>query len=403
MNPAAPVQPSSVDVLVVGAGPAGSAAARLLARQGWSVRLVDQHPLGRDKVCGDGLIPDAHRALTRLGLLTAVMAQAQRVQHVGFVGPRGGRVDVPGQLAVLPRQQFDEILARAAVDAGAKFEQARYEAPLRDGDRVVGAQLRDASGTLREQTARWTLLATGAQPRALQAAELCLHQGPSAVALRAYVHAPSLVGRINALEIVMSRAVRPGYGWIFPAPGDRFNIGVGVANSHRGGRKKDVNLRQLFDHFVASYAPAAQLMQEGQLLGDLKGAPMRCTLQGAQPSRPGLMVIGEAMGSTYDFTGEGIGKAMETALLAADALLAHGSDDGAARAAYERGLQSLAPKYRMYARANTMYHVPGLIDLLIWRAGKSERLRQRMGRVLEETATPGDLITLRGLVKLFTE
>lgn len=389
------------DVLVIGAGPAGSAAARQLAMAGLRVRLIDQHPLGRDKICGDGLIPDAHRALARLGLLQTVMAEAQRIAQVGFVGPRGGRVEVPGQLAVLPRQQFDELLARAAIDAGAEFLQARFEALLEEGGRVVGARLRQGEQQI-ELRARWLLLATGAQPKALQAAGLCQRQSPSSVALRGYVHAPSLVGRINSLDIVMSRAVKPGYGWIFPAPDGRFNIGVGVANSHQGGRKKDINLRQLFDAFVADYAPAAALMREGQLLGELKGAPMRCTLQGATPSRPGLMVIGEAMGSTYDFTGEGIGKAMETALLAADAILTQ-PDDSAARAQYETGLAALAPKYRMYQRANTVYRIPGLIDLLIWRAGKSARLRQRMAGVLEETSTPGDLITLKGLVKLFTE
>lgn len=389
------------DVLVIGAGPAGSAAARQLAMAGLRALLIDQQPLGRDKICGDGLIPDAHRALARLGLLQTVMAKAQRVAQVGFVGPRGGRVEVPGQLAVLPRQQFDELLARAAIDAGAEFLQARFEALLEEGGRVVGARLRQGEQQI-ELRARWLLLATGAQPKALQAAGLCLRQSPSSVALRGYVHAPSLVGRINSLDIVMSRAVKPGYGWIFPAPDGRFNIGVGVANSHQGGRKKDINLRQLFDAFVADYAPAAALMREGELLGELKGAPMRCTLQGATPSRPGLMVIGEAMGSTYDFTGEGIGKAMETALLAADAVLTQ-PEEAAARAQYETGLAALAPKYRMYQRANTVYRIPGLIDLLIWRAGRSQRLRQRMAGVLEETSTPGDLITLKGLVKLFTE
>jgi hypothetical protein len=85
---------------------------------------------------------------------------------------------------------------------------------------------------------------------------------------------------------------------------------------------KDLNLRQLFDAFVAAYPPAQALMREGRLEGELKGAPLRCTLEGARFSRPGLMVIGEAAGSTYDFTGEGIGKAMQTGLLAADALIA---------------------------------------------------------------------------------
>ena len=107
------------DVLIIGAGPAGSACARVLAQAGLAVMLVDQHPAGRDKTCGDGLIPDAHQALARLGLLDAVMQRAQPVSHVGCIAPRGGRVDVPGSLAVLPRKELDALLLQAAQDAGA--------------------------------------------------------------------------------------------------------------------------------------------------------------------------------------------------------------------------------------------------------------------------------------------
>ncbi|MDC6170539.1 NAD(P)/FAD-dependent oxidoreductase, partial [Paucibacter sp. XJ19-41] len=84
-EPAVPVVglPSACEVLIIGAGPAGSAAARRLAQQGLDVLLVDQHKPGRDKICGDGLIPDAHAALSRLGVLDAVMAKAQRIAHVG--------------------------------------------------------------------------------------------------------------------------------------------------------------------------------------------------------------------------------------------------------------------------------------------------------------------------------
>jgi len=91
--------PASCDVLVVGAGPAGSACAQLLARAGVHTVLVDAQAFPRDKVCGDGLIPDAHAALQRLGVHDEVMAHAQRVRHVACVGPRGGRIDVPGRLA----------------------------------------------------------------------------------------------------------------------------------------------------------------------------------------------------------------------------------------------------------------------------------------------------------------
>ena len=402
-----------VDVLIIGAGPAGSACARVLAHSGLTVRLVDQHPPGRDKICGDGLIPDAHKALARLGLLDEVMRRAQGVTHVGCVGPRGGRIDVPGTLAVLPRRELDALLLRAAQDAGAQFEQARFEAPVEQDGRVVGARLKQGDKVVEVQ-ARWVVLATGAVPKALTAAGMCERHTPSGVALRGYVKAPQMVGRIKSLEVVWDHSVRPGYGWIFPAPDGHFNIGVGVTDSHRAlngkGRKKDVNLRAIFDAFVANYAPAAELMRVGQPVGEgenwLKGAPLRCTLTGARWTRPGLIVTGEAAGSTYSFTGEGIGKAMETGMLAADAILAHRHEadaDAATRAAYEAQLTALKPKFDLYERANRVNAHPWLADLLIWRAKKSPRLLARMSGVLNETSNPGNLVSLKGISRLFFE
>ena len=137
-------------MLVVGAGPAGSAAALTLARAGLDVVLVDQHAFPRDKVCGDGLIPDAHNALRKLGVLDEVMALAQPAGFVGCIGPRGGRIDVPGALAVLPRKELDHILCRAAVAAGARmFAPVRFVAPLEEDGRVVGARLQRRRGHAR--------------------------------------------------------------------------------------------------------------------------------------------------------------------------------------------------------------------------------------------------------------
>ena len=412
MSDTSSMPPSRCQVLIIGAGPAGSAAARWLARAGVDVVFADQQPLGRDKVCGDGLIPDAHQALERLGLLDRVMAKAQRSAHVGCVGPRGGRIDVPGHLAVLPRRQLDELLNLGAQEAGARFlAPARFEAALEDAQgRVRGARF-SIEGQPHEIAADWVILATGAVPKALTAAGMCERHTPSGVALRGYVHAPSMVGEIKALEVVWCKPVQPGYGWIFPAPDGSFNIGVGVTDSHQDlagkGQKKDVNLRAIFDAFVAHYPPAKRLMAEGELIGELKGAPLRCTLKGARWTRPGLLVTGEAAGSTYSFTGEGIGKAMETGLLAAEAILAHGTGvdgfDAKVRAQYEQGLRALQPKYDLYERGNRVNRFPWLADLLIWRAKKSPRLLQRMSGVLNETSNPGNLVSLKGITRLFLE
>jgi menaquinone-9 beta-reductase len=410
-----PSIPLRCDVAVIGAGPAGSAAAWQLASRGLDVVLVDQQVFPRDKVCGDGLIPDAHAALRRLGVLDEVMAQAQRVSHVRCTGPRGGQVDVPGTLAVLPRFQLDHILVRAAERAGARLLMpARFEAPLVEGGRVQGVQLRHGNA-VQALAARWVVLATGAVPQGLMAAGLCERRTPSGVALRGYVHNPAMVGRIRSLEIFWHKRLAGGYGWIFPAPGGLFNIGAGLTGSHAvergdgGFRMQDVNLRQMFDAFCDTYAPAAELMRGGTLQGDLKGAPLRCSLAGAQWSRPGLLAVGEAIGSTYAFTGEGIGKALETGLLAADAIApgtgAAGAapTDGQVRNDYERALKALQPRFGLYEKATQVNHHPWLADLVIWRARKSAGILRRMSGVLEETQNPGRLLSWRGLTKLMLE
>ena len=402
-----PALPTHCDVLVIGAGPAGSACAQKLAEAGRDVLLVDQHDFPRDKICGDGLIPDSHAALQRLGVFDEVMAAARHVSHVRCVAPRGGVVDVPGQLSVLPRKLLDHILVRSAQRAGARLATPlRFEAPLLDGERVVGARLKAGDGS-HEVRAGWVVLATGAVPQGLIAAGLCERRAPSGVALRGYVKNDAMVGRISQLQIVWHPRLRGGYGWIFPAPGGTFNIGAGLTGSHvelKGGKGKmrSVNLREMFQAFAEVYAPAGELMRSGTLLGELKGAPLRCSLLGARWSRPGLLVTGEAAGSTYAFTGEGIGKAMETGMLAAQALQQRGSDADIAQR-YEATLRALMPKFDLYETASHVNHRPWLADLVIWRARKSPRILRRMSGVLEETQNPGRLFTWRGLTKLLSE
>jgi menaquinone-9 beta-reductase len=412
------------DVLVVGAGPAGSACAQTLAEAGWSVLLADQHAFPRDKICGDGLIPDAHAALKRLRMYDAVMAEATVPNLATCVGPRGGRIEIPGPMAVLPRKRLDHLLVQSAERAGARLlPPARFVAPLREGGIVVGARLRwiarspgpagngQAPEGEFEVHCRWLVLATGATPQAMLAAGLCERQQPSGMALRGYVLHPQMADQIRSLEFVWHPRLRGGYGWIFPAPGGQFNIGVGVVDSHsaHGGKAGragmvDVNLRRMLEVFAEVYQPAAQLLAGGSLQGDLKGAPLRCTLQGARYTAPGLLATGEAIGSTYSFTGEGIGKALETGLLAADALTEgdrSGIGEAAVRACYEARLAALKPRFELYTKANRVSFHPWLADVVIWRAQRSALVRRKLQSVLDESVNPGRLFTLRGLVKMF--
>lgn len=422
MNRPIDALPERCDVLVVGAGPAGSAAATVLARAGLSVVLIDQQAFPRDKVCGDGLIPDAHHALRKLGVLDEVLALAGRAAHVGVIGPSGRRIDVPGTLAVLPRKQLDLIVCRNAVAAGASMHApVRFVEPLLgaappDGGPppVVGARLK-SRGVERELRADWVVIASGAVPQALQAVDLCRRRTPSAVALRGYIHHPPMADRLKALDVVWHPKLRQGYGWIFPCGNGLFNIGVGIEHSHAhadadaGGDDKSmaqVNLREMLRTFGRIHPMAGELMAQGEWRGEVKGAPLRCSLAGADYSRPGLLVTGEAAGSTYAFTGEGIGKALETGMLAADTLIEGRRQawaDAALRSTYQQRLLALRPRYEVYERANAVNRRPWLVDLVIWSARRSPSRLKRMSGILEETHLPRTVLSVRGVLRLLFE
>jgi len=347
-----------------------------------------------------------------------VMAEARSATTLACIAPRTGRVDVPGRLAVLPRKRLDEIVCAAAVAAGARmFAPLRFVVPLREGGavagRVVGARLQQGD-RVRELRAPWLILATGAQPQATIAAGLCERRTPSGIALRGYVRNAAMAARITSLEVIWHKRLSPGYGWIFPCGGDVFNIGAGVAQSHRQGKDgrhamKDANLRDVFAAFQDVYAPARDLVAGGTWLGEpgheLKGAPLRCSLDGARLEAPGVLVTGEAAGSTYAFTGEGIGKAMETGIHAAEAILASdvgasgAAADASVRADYAARVHSLKPRFALYEEANRANEHPWLIDLLVWSARRSPRRVERMAGVLEETHIPTDAVTVRGVLR----
>jgi flavin-dependent dehydrogenase len=336
---------------------------------------------------------------------------------------------------VLPRKQLDDILCRAAVQAGARmFAPVRFVAALEEevGGQaaVVGARLQ-SGGEQREIRARWVLLATGAVPQALIAAGMCERRTPSGVALRGYVKNDAMNGRITELEVVWHPKLKPGYGWVFPCGDGVFNVGVGVAHSHakgvRGGwrawfGRKDmgeVNLREMLQTFKQAYPVAGELVRGGQWLPDagdhratcdekaaLKGAPLRCSLEGARLARPGLLVTGEAAGSTYAFTGEGIGKALETGILAAQLLVqakAQAWAAGQVVQTWPQRLQALKPRYAVYEKANTVNAHPWLVDLLVWSAKRSTRRLRRMSGVLEETHLPSNLVSFKSWMRLLFE
>jgi geranylgeranyl reductase family protein len=386
-------------VLVIGAGPAGAAAARVLALAGRSVLLIDRRAFPRDKVCGDGLIRDAVKALTFLGVNEVVGREAWHGTELRVYAPGGAHVSLAGEFACLPRERLDHLLLEAALRAGVEFQQGTAMAPLIDNGWIAGARVRDDARE-RAVSARFTVLATGGNATALEAFGIDAPPKPDAVAGRAYfVAPPDVAGDLSHLSIVYQREWCPGYGWIFPGPEHRFNVGVGLF----GRAAAQGRLRQFFTDFCRSFPPASRLVQHATLVRDFRGAPIRSGLGSQMFGRPGLLAVGEAVATTYPATGEGIGKSMESGILAAemirDALDGRRWPNGLEDVFRRRFHRRYSDRYRAYRVAQRWAASPRLLDLLASRANHGTFIRRELEALVAERGNPRALFSVPGLLK----
>lgn len=406
----------SWDVIVVGAGPAGSSAAHELARRGRRVLLVDRRRFPRDKTCGDALIPDAQACLARLGLLERVRERAWRAAASDVWSPSGARVPLDCEILVLPRLELDMLLAAAAVEAGAVFTLGTVGA-IEDRGVTGGASVHVTVGAAGASPAvrldaRAVLLATGAQVAPLARCGLLTRRRASAVALRAYLDSPV---RVDRLAVSFDRAVLPGYAWLFPvgeqAGVRRYNVGVGLVlgPAHRGERPDDEAspaLRTMLERFLATAPVVRDVAAAAVARTPAHGALLRCGLTGAEAWRGGaVLAAGEAIGATFPLTGEGIGKAMATALLAAEAIdgaLGAGDSRSAseALATYPARVEAeLRPVYRGYAVAERWMARPWLADAVLGRAARRSGVRRALTGILTETVDPSRLFSPLGVAR----
>lgn len=390
----------SYDAIVAGAGPAGSVAAASLAARGMRVAICDRASFPRDKTCGDALIADSLGVLDRLGLASRVSARAVTSSALDVVTPGGVTTSVHGTLRVLPRRELDAMLLEHAIARGAEFRQLTIDAPIAANGRVEGVIARDPAGRVRELRAPLTVLATGANGAVLRAFDPQARRDASGTALRVYARPrPGTEGA--ACVIALDRTLRPGYAWAFPAPGGLYNVGVGL---FRGSdlRAAGVNLRASLEALLAGTGPIGNRFGPFTEATPIAGAPLRTSLEGTNAATPGLAVIGDAAGTTYAATGEGIGKAMESALLL-DELAGATSDPAGVGPLYASALRARhGRRFRAYAVAQSWVSFPWFIDYVARRANQSPYIRSRLAEFLSETDLPDRVFSLRGLWRLTT-
>lgn len=291
------------DLVVVGAGPAGAAAAVAARDAGLRVALVDRAVFPRDKLCGGGLTLRALGVMQRVFALAPDPAKTLVISHLRMVaGPRvlGDLADAP-PLSMVMRRDLDTILWAEAVRRGAEPITARVEM-VEPG----GAAITVAGG--RRVTGRILVGADSAASRVARA----LHGRPPEMSFALEIEAPAIPNAPVELDLTAASA---GYGWAFPKTGS-LTLGVGGLPS----RNPDIKV------MMASYAG-----RHGTISVGCHGAFLPAGR--VQPGRGAVLLAGDAAGMADPITGEGLAWAMETGALAgqaAAAALAAGQPDQAA-------------------------------------------------------------------------
>ncbi|MGY1688935.1 NAD(P)/FAD-dependent oxidoreductase [Geodermatophilus sp. SYSU D01105] len=338
------------DVVVVGGGPAGAAAALAVLRTGASVLVVDRAEFPRDKVCGDGVAPEALDVLAHLGVDPAqLVAGSPPVPRLALRSPGGATVDraTARPSHVVPRAVLDDRLLRVALDRGARFRRHVVRTLRSDPDGVT------VDGTIRASV---VVGADGAESVVRRALGLPTHRPDRlAVAIRGY--APELPGQAGTQLLVTTEQRWPAYAWSFPLGDGRANVGYGELVS--GGATR------------AALVDGLHRLLPGVAPGSLRAH--RLPLSTGRPRLPDgrVLLAGDAAGLVNPLTGEGIFYAVLSGALA-------GVAAGAGPRAGERYRvmldRRLAGHLRSSSLASALSRWPAVMDAAFRAAGADHRV-----------------------------
>jgi menaquinone-9 beta-reductase len=396
-----------VDVLIIGAGPAGTAAAITLAKQGRSVVVLDKASFPRDKCCGDGLTTGALRRLDHLGLNPNDVPSWQWVTEFALVSPKRKHTDYQlatnGRFAaVATREDLDFALVRLARNAGAEVLERHTVVAAsqhRGGVHVVvthepnttlpttnndeRSQLRTLTfdaDTVLAADGMWSttrkLLGTVATAKADRSGTYLGEWH----AMRQYFNGVNTEAS-RKLWIWFEPDIIPGYVWSFPLPDGRVNFGFGIE------RRSDVKTKTM----KALWASLADRPHIREVLGpdatpidDVKAWPIPADVVHAPLTDGRVMFLGDAARACDVLTGEGIGQALQTGMYAAEAIIGH-SDAFDATHAYEKMVREhLTPDHRMAATLQRMMRSSIVAKSALAICGSTEWTRHNFGRWLFE-------------------
>lgn len=385
--------------MVVGAGPAGSAAAYFMARRGLDVVLLDRAEFPRDKTCGDGLTPSATTVLRAMGVLDDLLAAGRQVTGLDVVAPGGRQAGaaIPERDGIfamaVPRLLLDDRLRGSAVGAGARFEGGVHATTLEadgHGVSVIG----DRAGRPVVFRATMAVVATGASIGMLRHSGLLSRDPEFAIAARTYVEGSLPPG--GRLQVRFDGVPLPGYGWIFPVSDTLMNVGAGAYPLPAGASAAGV-LRA----FMAS-PRVAEALQGGRQVGGVKSYPLRMDFARAPTFGPRSLLAGEAAGLVNPLSGEGIHYALMSGRLAAERILdmvQRGDFSPEQHEVYDRQLrQRFQEVYETCALFRRLFMRRRVLDLIAHLARLHSGLGPRLVDLVMEDGAPSQRRTAAGRV-----
>ena len=386
---------NQADVIVVGAGPAGSTTAYHLAKTGLDVLLLEKTAFPREKICGDGLTPRAVTQLVRMGIDTSV--QNGWLHNKGLRIMAGGsqlELDWPELAAhpnyglVRPRSDFDDLLARQATEAGARLlENCNVSGPILDPrtSRIVGVTAKlGERGEARETEFRAPLVVAADGNSTRLSIAMGLHKRedrPMGVAYRAYYKNPRhnddyLESWLELSDAKSPDRLLPGYGWIFGMGDGTSNVGLGILDSSVAFGK--VDYRDMMRRWLASTPPEWELTEDNRTV-PIRGAALPMGFNRKPHYTRGMLLVGDAGGMINPFNGEGIAYAMESGELAARVIV----QAKARKGTYEREL-ALADYPRILGETYGGYYTLG--RLFVKLIGRPQVMRLATQRGLSHPA-----------------
>ncbi len=379
------------EVVVAGGGPAGAACALELRRLGHDVLLLDAARFPRDKVCGEGVSPEAWPALERLGLAPAVRALGpQALRGMRLRSPAGvqARGEYGGGRAgfAAPRRRLDAALLDGAAAAGVEVRQGtRVTGPRLEGRRVAGVRLRAPDGRESEVAARLVIAAEGrGSPLARRLGLLRPHPWLRKFAVRGYWEGVAGLEPFGELHVAAG-----GYCGLAPLSASRANVTFVLDRRAFTAARGDLPAfyQRSLDRWpvLRERLSAARLEEPARALGPLALDCRRCWA-------PGLLLVGDAAGFFDPFTGEGVTLALRSAawaVRAAHAALSDGTLDDLRGYARERQAAT-RDKFRLNRLLYAIVALPGLADHV------ARRLRRRTDLADRVVAIAGDFAPARG-------